>query len=153
MSELRRRLLAGIWFAIAGAIPVVIYFSFLWEGDRTHFNAVTILLAIGTPVLMAGISGFSLGYGILDPGEIKSTGQAMVRGLLVALLSYLFFFIASALILAVMNNDESGFIIAWAVIFLYGFLYVGWLITMVGLVAGLLLYQYRIKRLDYQYPK
>jgi hypothetical protein len=148
MSELRRRLLAGIWFAVAGFIPVAFYLSLLGKSDRTQFDT-ELLLIIGIPVLMAGISGFSLGYGILDPGEIKSSGQAMVRGLLVALLAYLFFFIASALILALMNNDEPRFVIGWAVVFVYGFLYVGWLIATVGLFAGLLLYQYRLKRLDH----
>jgi hypothetical protein len=148
MTELTRRSLAGIWFALAGAIPVVFYFLLMWEGGRNRFDVDLLLLFVGTPVLIAGICGFLLGYSILDPGEIKTSGQAMMRGLLVALLSYLLFFITSALIVAVRNNNEPGFLIGWVVVFIYGFLYVGWLIAVVGVVGGWLLYLYRLKSFD-----
>lgn len=149
MAELRQRLLAGIWFAVAALIPVAFYFLLLREGERTQFNSYFLFLC--TPVLIAGISGFALGYSILDPSEIKSTGQAMLRGVMVALLSYLLFFMASALILAVSNkgastDGDAGFLIGWTIIFFYGFITVGWLIAITGLVGGWLLYLYRLKR-------
>ena len=148
MSELTRRLLAGVWFALAGIIPVAFYFLVLWQGDRRRLSVASIILFGGVPILMAGISGFALGYTILDSSEVKNLGQAMVRGLMVALLSYLLFFLASGLILAVSNNNEPGFIVFWAIFFFYGFIFVGWLIAIMGLVGGWLLYLYRLKRLD-----
>jgi hypothetical protein len=126
---------------------------FIWQGDRARFDVGFLLLFVGTPVLIAGISGFLLGHSILDPGEIRTSGQAMLRGLMIALLSYLLFFIASALILAVKDNNGPGFLIGWVVIFLYGFLYVGWLIAIVGVVGGWLLYLYRLKKSDNQEPR
>lgn len=149
MSVLTRRLLAGVWFAVAGAIPVAYYFLVSGQDYRPRFSvAFTLLLFIGVPILTAGLSGFALGYTILDPGEVKSVAQAMVRGLMVSLLSYLFFFMVSSLILTVNNNGEPGFIIGWAVFFLYGFILVGWLIAIMGLVGGWLLFLFRLKRLD-----
>jgi hypothetical protein len=141
--------LAGVWFAVAGAIPVAYYFLVSGQDYRPRFSvAFTLLLFIGVPILTAGLSGFALGYTILDPGEVKSVAQAMVRGLMVSLLSYLFFFMVSSLILTVNNNGEPGFIIGWAVFFLYGFILVGWLIAIMGLVGGWLLFLFRLKRLD-----
>lgn len=153
MSELTRRLLAGLWFAIAGIIPIAFYSLVLRDGNLNQFPVPFSLLFVVTPIVIAGVSGLALGYSILDPNEIKSSGQAMARGLMVALLAYLLFFITSGLILAVGSNNTgggngSGFFIAWVIVFIYGFIYVGWLIALVGLVGGLLLYLYRLKRLD-----
>jgi hypothetical protein len=149
MTELSRRLLAGIWFAVMGAIPVAFYFLISDQDYRPRFSvAFTLLLFVGIPILMAGLSGFALGYTILEAKEVKSLGQAMVRGLMVSLLSYFFFFIASSLILAVSNNAEPSFIIGWTIFFFYGFLLAGWLIAIMGMVGGCLLYLYRLKRID-----
>jgi hypothetical protein len=149
MTELTRRLLAGVWFAVAGAIPVAYYFLISDQDYRPRFSvAFTLLLFVGIPILMAGISGFALGYTILEAKEVKSLGQAMVRGLIVSLLSYFFFFMTSSLVLAVSNKAEPGFIIGWTVFFFYGFILAGWLIAVMGLVGGCLLYLYRLKRID-----
>jgi hypothetical protein len=120
----------------------------MWEGDRKQFDAAFLLLFAGSPVVLAGICGFSLGYSILDPDDIRTSVQAMMRGLMIALLSYLLFCMTSALILGMSSDDPFGFLISWAVICVYGFFYVGWLITIVGVVGGWLLYLYRLKNFD-----
>jgi hypothetical protein len=137
-----------MWFALAAVIPIAFYFLLIWEGDWKHFDAVFLLLFLGAPVLMAGLCGFLLGSSILDPDETKTPLQAMVYGLMVALLSYLLFFTTSVLILGLRSDDPTEFVIGWALIFMFGFIYVGWLIAMVGAVGGGLLYLYRLKKFD-----
>ena len=149
-SELSRRLFAGMWFAIAAVIPVVYYFLLFREDGRPPgagaiLFAGSAVMTAGVPVVIAGICGLLLGATILDAEEVKTAGQAIVRGLMVALLSYLLLFTVSALILAFNNDDLAGLIVTWAILFLMGLLVVGWLVALVGGVAGWLLYLYRLK--------
>ena len=148
MTELARRSIAGIWFALAAVIPIAFYFLWIWEGNWKQFDAIFLFLFLGAPILIAGLCGFLLGSSILDPDETKTPGRAMVYGLMVALLSYLLLFITSALILGLRSDDPTEFVMGWAVIFVFGFIYVGWLIAMVGAVGGALLYSYRLKKFD-----
>jgi Na+/proline symporter len=137
-----------MWFALSGLIPVAFYL--LLESDRKQFGAAYLLLFAACPVLIAGVCGFSLGSRILDRDEIRTSGQAMVCGLLVALLSYLLFFTTSALILSPRDDDPAGFLVGWAVVFIYGLIYVGWVIATVGVIGGWLLYLYRLKKFDHK---
>lgn len=150
-SELARRLFAGMWFAAAALIPVAYYFLLSRAGGGPRLGAGLPIfggssaITAGAPILIAGICGLLLGSTILDAAETRSAGQAIGRGLTVALLSYLLLFTAPAVILAFNSDDLIGLVILFVITFLYGLLVVGWLIAGVGAVAGWLLYLYRLK--------
>ncbi len=72
----------------------------------------------------------------------------MLRGLMVAALSYLLMFTIPAIVVAFGISDLSQLIGTFGFfvfIFVYGLLLVGWLAAAVGAVAGLLLYLYQVK--------
>jgi hypothetical protein len=151
MSEVARRLIAGMWFAIAAVIPVTYYFLLL-RGDGGPPSGAglpifggSLVLTAGVPILLAGICGLLLGSSILDAEEIRTAAQAIGRGLMVALLSYLLLFTGAAVILGFNNADFIGTVALYVIVFLYGLLLVGWLVAGVGATAGLLLYLYRLK--------
>jgi hypothetical protein len=151
-SKLVRCLFAGMWFAIAAVIPVAYYFLLFQENGSPQsglpiFGGSSVLTA-GVPVLVAGICSLLLGSAILDAEETKSAVQAIGRGLLVALLSYLLLFTVPAVILAFYTADPVGLLVLFVVIFLYGLLAVGWLVAGVGVVAGWLLYLCRLKAVE-----
>lgn len=143
-----------MWFAIAAVIPVAYYFLRFPESGVEQFGAglpifggSSVLTAV-VPILIAGICGLLLGSSILDAEEIRTAGQAIGQGLMVALLSYLLLFTGAAVVLAFNNDDLVGTVALFVIVFLYGLLFVGWLVAGVGAVAGWLLYIYRLKSVD-----
>jgi hypothetical protein len=90
---------------------------------------------------LSGICGAVLGASILDPAKVKTPGKAMLRGLLVSLSAFLIFSMASSPLLA---KDTASALLAWPIIFITGIIVVGWLIAIVGLAGGALLYFYRV---------
>ena len=143
-----------MWFAIAAVIPVAYYFLRYGEIGGAHFGAGlpifggSSVLTAGVPILIGGICGLLLGSGILDAEEIRTAGQAIGQGLMVALLSYLLLFTGTAVILALNNDDLVGTVTLFIIVFLYGLLHVGWLVAGVGALAGWLLYLYRLKSVE-----
>lgn len=143
-----------MWFAIAALIPVAYYFLLLREDGRPPVGAGlpifggSSVLTVSVPVLIAGICGVLLGATILDAEEIRTAGQAIGRGLMVALLSYLLLFTGAAVVLAFKNADLAGAVVLCVIVFLYGLLVAGWLVAGVGAVAGWLLYLYRLKSVE-----
>lgn len=141
-----------MWFALAAVIPVA--YCFLREAWETHFGTGlpifggSSVLTAGVPIFLGGICGLLLGSGILDAKEIKTAGQAIGRGLMVASLSYLLLFTVPAVIVAFNNGDLVGTVTFYIIVFLYGLLYVGWLVAGVGAMAGWLLYLYRLKSVE-----
>ena len=143
-----------MWFALAAVIPVAYYFLRYREAGGAHFGAGlpifggSSVLTAGVPILIGGICGLLLGSGILDAEEIRTAGQAIGRGLMVALLSYLLLFTGTAVVLAFNNDDLVGTVALFVIVFLYGLLFVGWLVAGVGALAGWLLYIYRLKSVE-----
>lgn len=147
ISKLFRCVIAGFWFAVASVIPVAYYF--MRFGDALPiFGGSSVLTAAG-PIILAGICGLLLGSTILDFDETKSASQAAVRGLFVGLLTYLLLFTLPLIIFAFIStdlvNDFIGFILLFAITFVYGLFIVGWMIAVVGAIAGWLLYLLRLK--------
>jgi hypothetical protein len=137
-------LIAGICFACAAAIPVVVYFI-LFRGEALPITSGSPILSALTPILIAAFFGSLLGVDILDPEQVKSGWRAAFRGIGIALLSYLLFIVLSAIIVAVPSGDVVGVIVFYIFVFFYGLLFVGWLIVVVGAGAGVLLYLLRLK--------
>ena len=147
MYEAARRLLAGMWFALAAVVPVAYYFSVapLFGGKPMMVGDSVILTGILSSVVF-GFCGLTLGSDILNAAIIKSRFQAVKRGLVIGGLCYLFLFIGLAVILALSIKDNIPVLIFLAsVLFLYGWLAIGWVLTAVGVAAGGLLYLCRVK--------
>ena len=130
MSETARRALAGIWFAVAAAIPVGYFFlaAPLSGGGLPNFGGSLLLTAV-VPIAVSGICGLALGSDILDPETTKSVFRAVGRGLMIAGLSYLILFTGSAFVLAFLMDDLIGLIFLEFFVFLYGLFFIGWLLS------------------------
>lgn len=144
MSEVARRAFAGVWFAFLAVIPVAFYFLFLGEGSAQQQGTTFLWLFIAAPILLAGTCGCLLGSSILDPAKIRTTGQAMLRGLIVALLAHVLFSALLTLIVALTSEDPLRLLSRWPLILIFATVYIGWLVAIVGVVGGALLYLYRV---------
>lgn len=152
MTELLRRitssnsgscLLAGLWFAIASMIPVAYYLLRFGEGLPILGGSVFFTAII--PIILSGLMGMLLGSKILDIDETKSEINAIGLGFAVAMLSFLFLFVVPAILIIFTSGDIFGTMAAFVVFFLYGLLIIGWLVAIIGAVAGLLLYLLRLR--------
>lgn len=143
MSKLARRVFASVWFAFLAVIPVAFYFLVLWRKTEQQ-DATFFWVYIGAPILLAGICGGLLGASILDPAKVKTPGEAMLRGFMVSLLSYVLFSIPLFLGVVKVAKDTAQVLPGWIMIFFTGLVVVGWLIALVGVAGGALLYFYRV---------
>lgn len=146
-SKLARRLFAGLWFAVAAAIPVALHFLIFLIFPLSSGIIYQVVTSV-VPILAASIGGLWLGAGILDEKKTKSAIGAAGRGLAIAVLSYLFLYIFEIIFGVIYNydlNSEESFRLIEVIttMFLYGSLLFGWLIAIVGAAAGGLLYLFR----------
>ncbi len=149
MNELMRRILAGTCFALAAAVPVVYYFLLNpFERDGLPTFGGSTLLTVAVPIFIAAVGGLSSGAEILDPEQTISVFGAMTRGLLISLLSYYLMFSASVIVLILTGGDVFGVLILSVFLFLYGMLFIGWLIALVGAATGGGLYLIRQKIIE-----
>jgi len=132
------RLVAGIWFAIAGAFPSLAWFlpSVMQDADVGIF-----LSFVGLPIALAWIAGAWIGAAILRRG----TGMvhAMLRGMGVLLLAYALLAPCYGLLNVLQRPHTPHFVNAilmetYMVLFI-GLVAVGWILVIIGGVAGLLL--------------
>jgi hypothetical protein len=151
MFEAARRSLAGMWFALAAGVPVAYYFlaAPLFGGKPMTLGGSVILTGVLSSVVF-GFCGLTLGSDILNAAIIKSRFQAVKRGLVIGGLCYLLLFTGLAVILAVSilaGSIDAILVLIFleAVLFLYGWLVIGWVLAAVGAAAGGLLYLCRVK--------
>lgn len=148
------RLLAGLWFAVAGCIPVsFVFLSGLVAAD--NINSKVILFGI-LPVLIAGICGFRLGSSILDANLVKNSKQAIMQGIKVALFSYAFFIplfsLGTAFYFSIYEaspnrtfvDDFMGGLLGSLFAGFIGLILVGWLIVLISAIAGWILFKLRL---------
>lgn len=134
--------MAGVWFGVAAVIPVAYYLLRFSDTGLPIFGGSVILTAV-VPVVIAAVCGALLGSTILEPAEVKNAFQAVMRGVMVSLLSFLLLFTIPALISLVASPDIAGTALAFGIFFLYGLFIVGWLVATVGAISGWLLYLVR----------
>lgn len=140
-----RNLVAGLWFAVTATIPV--YFLIVVLGEQFPKFGQRRRSIVVLSILLSAIVGLFYGSKVLNPEKIKSGLQASLRGLLVGLLSYLSLYIVIFIGFAI----KTGFIFSDVFygalllggIFGIGFVIVGWLILITGIVSGWLLYLLR----------
>jgi hypothetical protein len=143
--------LAGSWFAAAFSIPVL----FLWFGsDKTP---ITFLFFVAPSLIVAFLCGEAFGSDILKPGLIQDSKNALVKGSKIAVLTYGFFTPVFALLFAVYEcgfhrNPHEWLTVQFIEKFFTGLFYVsivgtiifGWLMAILGAIAGWSLYQFRL---------
>jgi hypothetical protein len=135
------RLIAGLWFATSGIIPVAFYLSVQFHEyifERLHLDIIIYYIVI--PVLIAGVFGSLLGSSIINGQMAKSSIHAAQRGFLIAVLSLVLYIIIYTLILSPPLSLERIIENLFFMLFFAGIL-VGWLVGIVGITAGLLLYK------------
>jgi hypothetical protein len=129
----RPQLSAGLWFAGAGSIPAMLLV--LVVGGSQLFSAAVFALFVLLPALIAGVCGACFGSSILNPSLVHTPGQAAWRGVVVAAASFMFYI----LLISVATSAGAAFFI----LLFYGSIVIGWLVALVGALAGLLLYKRR----------
>lgn len=147
--------LSAAWFAVTSCIPVI--FVFWLFSDVTLERMLRLGLFGVLPVSIASVCGFSSGASILDPNHVKTSRQAFVQGIKVALWSYAFFAVISVTGLTFYfsifeRSSDQPFALEFIAIFFEGFyialiglIVVGWLLVIGGAIAGWLLFRYRLR--------
>ncbi|MCU1264079.1 MAG: hypothetical protein JWM21_397 [Acidobacteria bacterium] len=124
----------------AGAIPVSWVIRTFLPAKPPYQTSDFVIWFVLVPLLVTGFFGSLLGGGILDSSRKRSLWEAALRGLSVAVLAYL----SSAILISIWeaNTNQYGrFIEMLFMILLVGSMAIGWLIVVVGVMAGLLLFQ------------
>jgi hypothetical protein len=149
------RLIAAGWFAAAALMGVLSVLVGLFSlsapsqervGGDSHQFALLGIMAL--PIAIASFLGFALGSRILDSRQRRSGPRSMVLGMLIAFLSYLMmpiFNLVWVLILGGPGVDYQNalatsaywILAVWGV----GAILVGWLLLIVGGMAGFLLFK------------
>lgn len=143
--------LAGSWFAAAFSVPVLM----LWFGsDKTP---LTFLFFVAPSLIVAFLCGEAFGSDILKPGHIQDSKNALVKGLKISILTYVFFTPVFALLFAVYEcafhrNPHEWLTVQFIKNLCTGLFYVsivgtiifGWLMAILGAFAGWSLYQFRL---------
>lgn len=148
------RVFAGTWFANAASIPAGLFVLIVTIniGEKGWANGVA-FLAIAAAVTIAWVAGYYFGASILDERLTVSSGRATARGLGVAALSFAAYIVATSFVAAVVTsiNDHNPAANFFSIFFggmlmlsIFGTIFVGWLVALVGLTAGYSLYRYRL---------
>ena len=127
---------------IAGAIPglsVILYDAAQRNRNPSVGISFLALFYIIIPSILAGAAGLLLGGDILDLRKQISAGQAAVRGLCVALVTWLAF--VPILSVVAGKNLNANLLYRAFLILLFGSAVVGWLIAIIGIATGLLLHR------------
>ena len=162
--DLRGRLFAAGWFAMAAAVvavanPVIdprakltAVQSILKGVVYSTFDLPTLLVLLVLPCVCGAAAGFLFGTAILDPGDDHGARWAAVRGIGVALLAFVAY--VPLLTLWIVGHSYGGkvpplggAIVTSVNVLIYvvgvGVVFVGWLILLVGAGAGVGLYVLR----------
>jgi hypothetical protein len=142
-----RRFYAALGFMVAGWIPgVCIILYDLAQPNRNPITSMLFLLFlyIVVPGFLAAFFGSFFGADILNPDKVKSAWRAAFRGLWVSLAAWFAF---APIVSAVAGrNLNMSFLYRLALVLLFGSVIIGWLVALVGIATGLLLYRFRKPR-------
>jgi hypothetical protein len=157
------RLIAAGWFAVAAlvglaAVILVLSPSALvgerpMQAGETASSVVAFLLF---PAWVASFFGFAFGARILDLQKPRSAPRSMLIGMVVAILSYLTMPLANLLAIIIFGSRNAmlasptkalyWILLVWGV----GAVLVGWLLVIIGGVAGFLLFKFSLANIVQQ---
>jgi hypothetical protein len=137
------RLISAGWFGSAACIPIVFFFAaFARGGDSSGgSNLLGIWFFLVFPISIAVFFGFSVGARILDFDRKRTPSRAMLRGMLVAICSYLAMPASFIIVGAFASESEPLANLVYGILLIFGMgaVLVGWLVVIAGGAAGLLL--------------
>lgn len=139
---------AAKWFMCAASIPCGLLLVALLvqepPGTISEFLLNALIIA-AAPVITAGVWGAMLGEAILDPAATRSMGRAALRGVGVFVASFLsYIFIVSLGLSALGLNSGEDSLKLFILLLVYGSVMVGWILCLVGALAGAQLYKRRV---------
>ena len=115
----------------AGIIPVL-HVSSLLRPVTPSFNTFEFILRfIAVPLLVAGLNGALFDACILDERIVRRSWQAVLRGLLVAVVTFLSLSIMMS-VWDAYTNEYTSFARTLILVLVVGFLAVGWWVAIVG---------------------
>jgi hypothetical protein len=142
------RLISAAWFAVAACIPVVLILHIVYTGPEANFwgGFKGRWSFIEFPVSLAAFFGFAIGSRILDLRKTQSAFRAMLRGMVVAVASYLAMPVITVVV-RVFSASPPGSghlsfsnLVYWMlVIYGVGAILFGWFVVIAGGAAGYLL--------------
>lgn len=136
---------AADWFVRAASIPCGLIFAACYLGAPPNSAAEFLLAFVATlagPVIIAGGWGAWLGPSILDPRETRSAGLAALKGLCVTGASFVTYIFAICFITCISDSGSGGnFCGLFLMLLIGGTIFVGWLLAIVGALAGVLLFR------------
>jgi hypothetical protein len=148
---LKQRAYAGLWFMAAGSTWVLSLSSVFLSGPPPVPPVEGVLWFVTLPIVANGLIGALLGAYILDSHRVRSGWLAAFLGLMVSVLGFLCY----ALLVSAREgywhgslSIEQSFVQMLFLMLLVGSLAIGWMVVMIGGVAGWLLYRIRVSRLD-----
>ena len=145
MSSKARRMYAAKWFlgAASMACALILAVFLISEPPRSVPEfLLNALVTFAAPVIITGAWGASLGAKILDPAMTRSAGRAALIGLAVSVVSFVSYVLILSLCFATLGlNPEGGVLTVFISLLIYGSILVGWLVGVVGALAGALLYK------------
>jgi uncharacterized membrane protein len=145
MNSKARRRCAAKWFLCAASMACALMLAVFLINEPPRsvpeflLNASVIFAA---PVIITGAWGASLGAKILDPAATRSAGRAALIGLAVSVASFVSYVLILSLCFATLGlNPRGGVLTVFISLLIYGSILVGWLVGVVGALAGALLYK------------
>ena len=139
---IKQRAFAGLWFMAAAALLTVPMFASA-AGDPSLFQFTLIWLLL-SPLLISGLVGALLGASILDTQRVRSGWRAALRGLLIAVIAYLLYAIVLSTWEGYANHGafSSGeaFTRMLMMVLIWGAIFFGWVVAIVGALAGWILH-------------
>ena len=144
---LKQRAYAGLAFMAAGLIPVLIVGSMLRPLPPSFGYFDYAVWFIAAPLLVSGINGALFGGGILEPSVVRRAWMAILRGMLVSVVS----FVSVCVMISAWDaytNEYTNFSQTLLLSLIVGFMVVGWQVTIVGMAVGWLLYKLRRSKQD-----
>ena len=142
MITLKQRVYAGLAFVTAGLIPVLIVGSMLRPLPPSFGYFDYAVWFIGAPLFVTAINGALFGAAILEPSIVRKAWAAILRGLVVAAVS----FVAVCVMISAWDtytNEYTDFRQTLLLSLIVGFMVAGWQTTIVGMATGWLLYKLR----------
>ena len=142
------RLIAAGWFAGFACVPIIFFIVVFARGDTSanRSDSRGLWFFAELPISIAAFCGFTIGSRILDVIRKTNPLRVMLRGIAVAVSSYLGMIVTNIVLAIMFSRRESmggqsilrG--LQWILI-MYGIgaIFIGWIIVIAGGIAGLLL--------------
>jgi hypothetical protein len=137
---IKQRAFAGLWFMVAAALLIVPIFNSTVASSQFLDFFIWLLLS---PLLISGLVGSLLGASILDAQRARSWWRAALRGLSVAVISYLLYAIGLSAWEGYANHGGFSFSEAFTrmlwILVVFGAIF-GWVVAIYGAFAGWMLH-------------